>query len=190
MEDQLVLFRPLGAGPHRPRLQQRLGIGLGHLDRAMGVPSSADLRKQLKPADAVIRSRAPRELADHALTTGRRTEDRRVLLHDGRNPLPIDSISWTALELIGVSDEIVRHAIRECRVALWLLPSVSPFVVISHYDGKNIYSRQRSSRTLTLPRSSRFQVGYSIDGGASGARTVPKSGGDPKVRLNTDGVRR
>ena len=58
------------------------------------------------------------------------------------NPLPIDSISWMILELNGVSDEIVRRALRECRVDLWLLPSGAPFVTISHLDGNNIYSAE------------------------------------------------
>jgi hypothetical protein len=58
------------------------------------------------------------------------------------NPLPIDSISWMALKLNGVSDDIVRRAITECRVDLWLLPSGAPFVTISHLDGKNLYSAE------------------------------------------------
>jgi hypothetical protein len=58
------------------------------------------------------------------------------------NPLPIDSISWSALELTGFSDEAVRRAITECRVDLWLLPLRVPFVTISHLDGKNLYSAE------------------------------------------------
>jgi hypothetical protein len=58
------------------------------------------------------------------------------------NPLPIDSSAWLDLEADGVSDEIVRRAIRECRVDLWLLPSGAPFVTISHYHGRNIYSAE------------------------------------------------
>jgi hypothetical protein len=58
------------------------------------------------------------------------------------NPLPIDSFSWMAPEVSGVSDEVVRHAVRECRVDLWLLPSGAPFVTISHLDGKNVYSAE------------------------------------------------
>jgi hypothetical protein len=56
------------------------------------------------------------------------------------NPLPIDSTAWMEFEADGISDEIVKRAIRECRVDLWLLPSVAPFVLVSHYDGRNIYS--------------------------------------------------
>jgi len=56
------------------------------------------------------------------------------------NPLPIDSTSWMGLVRNGVSDQIVRRAIRECHVDLWLLPSDGPFVVISHLDGEDIYS--------------------------------------------------
>jgi uncharacterized membrane protein YccF (DUF307 family) len=56
------------------------------------------------------------------------------------NPMPIDSTSWMTSEADGVSNEVVRRAITECRVDLWLLPSVAPFVVISHLDGKNIFS--------------------------------------------------
>jgi hypothetical protein len=58
------------------------------------------------------------------------------------NPLPIDSSAWLDLEADGISDEIVRRAIRECRVDLWLLPSGAPFVTISHYHGRNIYSEE------------------------------------------------
>jgi hypothetical protein len=67
-------------------------------------------------------------------------ENLRVIPVFRGNPLPIDSSAWMLFEANGISDEIVRHAIRECRVALWLLPSGSPFVKISHYDGRNIYS--------------------------------------------------
>jgi hypothetical protein len=35
-----------------------------------------------------------------------------------------------------------RRTIRECRVDLWLLPSGAPFVTISHYHGRNIYSAE------------------------------------------------
>ncbi len=56
------------------------------------------------------------------------------------NPLPINSSSWITFEPNGISDEILRRAIRECRVDLWLLPSGSPFVTTSHLDGKNVYS--------------------------------------------------
>jgi hypothetical protein len=58
------------------------------------------------------------------------------------NPLPIDSSSWLDLEAQGISDEVVRHAIRECRVDIWLLPSGAPFVTISHYHGRYIYSAE------------------------------------------------
>jgi len=68
------------------------------------------------------------------------TEVLRVIPVFRGNPLPIDSISWSALELTGFSDKIVRRAIKECRVDLWLLPPRAPFVVISHLDGKNLYS--------------------------------------------------
>jgi hypothetical protein len=56
------------------------------------------------------------------------------------SPLPIDSVAWTAFEVVSMSDEVVRRAIRECRVDLWLLPSGGPFVAISHLNGKNLYS--------------------------------------------------
>jgi len=56
------------------------------------------------------------------------------------NPLPIDSISWMILKLNGVSEEIVRRPIRECRADIWLLPSGAPFVEISHFDGSNVFS--------------------------------------------------
>jgi hypothetical protein len=56
------------------------------------------------------------------------------------NPLPIDSSSWSTFEPTGISDEILRRAISECRVDMWLLPSGSPFVMISHLNGRNIYS--------------------------------------------------
>jgi hypothetical protein len=58
------------------------------------------------------------------------------------NPLPIDFISWSALEATGFRDEAVRRAITECRVDLWLLPARAPFVMISHLDGKNLYSAE------------------------------------------------
>jgi hypothetical protein len=56
------------------------------------------------------------------------------------NPLPIDSTAWMDFEQQGISDEIVRRAITECRVDLWLLPSGTPFLKISHYNGRSIYS--------------------------------------------------
>jgi hypothetical protein len=56
------------------------------------------------------------------------------------NPMPIDSTAWMTSEADGVSNEVVRRAITECRVDLWLLPSAAPFVVISHLDGRNIFS--------------------------------------------------
>jgi hypothetical protein len=58
------------------------------------------------------------------------------------NRLPIDSSAWLDLEAEGISDQIVRRAIRECRVDLWLLPSGAPFVEISHYHRGNIYSEE------------------------------------------------
>ena len=58
------------------------------------------------------------------------------------NPLPIDSSAWVDLEAQGVSDEVVRRAIAECRVDLWLLPTDAPFVTTSHYHGGNIYSAE------------------------------------------------
>ena len=58
------------------------------------------------------------------------------------NRLPIDSSAWLDLETEGISDQIVRRAIRECRVDLWLLPSGAPFVEISHYHRGNIYSEE------------------------------------------------
>jgi len=57
------------------------------------------------------------------------------------NPLPIDSTAWLDLEADGISDEVIRRAITECRVDLWLLPSSRPFVTLSHYHGRNIYSK-------------------------------------------------
>jgi len=67
-------------------------------------------------------------------------ENLRVIPVFRGNPLPIDSTSWMGLVRNGVSDQIVRRAIRECHVDLWLLPSDGPFVVISHLDGEDIYS--------------------------------------------------
>jgi hypothetical protein len=58
------------------------------------------------------------------------------------NPLPIDSFTWMVLKLNGISEDIVRRAIRECRVEIWLLPSSAPFVAISHLDNTNIYSAE------------------------------------------------
>jgi hypothetical protein len=66
----------------------------------------------------------------------------RVIPVFGGNRLPIDSSAWLDLEAEGISDQIVRRAIRECRVDLWLLPSGAPFVEISHYHGGNIYSEE------------------------------------------------
>ena len=56
------------------------------------------------------------------------------------NPLPMDPSAWVDLEANGISDQLIRRAIRECRVDLWLLASGAPFVMISHYHGKNVYS--------------------------------------------------
>jgi hypothetical protein len=56
------------------------------------------------------------------------------------NPLPIDTDAWMTFEADGVSDEVVRRAITECRIDLWLLPSGAPFVTISHYNGRSIFS--------------------------------------------------
>jgi hypothetical protein len=58
------------------------------------------------------------------------------------NPLPIDSTAWLDFEADGISDEVVRRAITECRVDLWLLPSNRPFVTMSHYHRGNIYSQE------------------------------------------------
>jgi hypothetical protein len=56
------------------------------------------------------------------------------------NPLPMDPSAWMDLEANGISDQLIRRAIRECRVDMWLLPSGAPFVMIGHYHGENIYS--------------------------------------------------
>lgn len=90
------------------------------------------------------------------------------------NPMPIDSTAWMTFEADGVSNEVVRRAITECRVDLWLLPSVATFVVISHLDGRNIFSPEvlsdfhatymkqmsgrifdqwRCKRTVTVPKA-------------------------------------
>jgi hypothetical protein len=58
------------------------------------------------------------------------------------NPLPVDSTAWLDLEADGISDEVIKRAIKECRVDLWLLPSNTPFVTMSHYHGGNIYSKE------------------------------------------------
>jgi hypothetical protein len=58
------------------------------------------------------------------------------------NPLPIDSTAWLDLEADGISDEVIRRAIQECRIDLWLLPSNAPFVTMSHYHEGNIYSKE------------------------------------------------
>ena len=90
------------------------------------------------------------------------------------NPMPINSTAWMTFEADGVSNEVVRRAITECRVDLWLLPSVATFVVISHLDGRNIFSPEvlsdfhatymkqmsgrifdqwRCKRTVTVPKA-------------------------------------
>jgi hypothetical protein len=69
-------------------------------------------------------------------------ENLRVIPVFRGNPLPIDSSSWITFEPNGISDEILRRAVTECRVDLWLLPSGAPFVTVSHLDGKNIYSAE------------------------------------------------
>jgi hypothetical protein len=69
-------------------------------------------------------------------------ENLRVLPVFRGNPLPIDTTAWMTSEADGVSDEVVKRAIVECRVDLWLLPSGAPFVAISHLDGRNIYSAE------------------------------------------------
>jgi hypothetical protein len=69
-------------------------------------------------------------------------ENLRVIPVFRGNPLPIDSSSWMALEQVGVNDEIIKLAIRECGIDLWLLPSGAPFVTISHFNGQNIYSTE------------------------------------------------
>ena len=58
------------------------------------------------------------------------------------NPLPIDPTAWMTSEADGVSDEVVKRAITECRVDLWLLPSSGPLMVMSHLDGRNIFSAE------------------------------------------------
>jgi hypothetical protein len=55
------------------------------------------------------------------------------------NPLPIDSIAWEDYVRDHLSDAVVRRAIRDCRVDLWLLPTGAPFVKRSTYDGREIY---------------------------------------------------
>jgi hypothetical protein len=58
------------------------------------------------------------------------------------NPLPLDTTAWMTSEGDGVSDEVVKRAISECRVDLWLVPSGDPFVHISHLNNRNIYSSE------------------------------------------------
>jgi hypothetical protein len=58
------------------------------------------------------------------------------------NPLPIDSTAWADLNQQGISDQIVRRAITDCRVDIWLLPAGAPFIWKSDYDGANIYSAE------------------------------------------------
>ena len=58
------------------------------------------------------------------------------------NPLPIDSTAWADFKQQGISDQIVRRAITDCRVDIWLLPTGAPFITESGYDGANIYSAE------------------------------------------------
>lgn len=58
------------------------------------------------------------------------------------NPLPVDSSAWMDFKVQGVSDLVVRRALKECRVDLWLLPSGAPFVMQSLYDGIDLYSAE------------------------------------------------
>ncbi len=58
------------------------------------------------------------------------------------NPLPLDSSAWMNFKAQGISDQVVRRAIRECRVDLWLLPSGPLFATTSFYDGRNLYSAE------------------------------------------------
>jgi hypothetical protein len=95
------------------------------------------------------------------------------------NPLPIDSGSWMAFELVGVNDEVIRRAIRECRIDVWLLPLGAPFVTISHLDGRNIYSaemladfyatyvKQVSGRVFDQWRCKRHESGSGLLGRSS-----------------------
>jgi len=75
------------------------------------------------------------------------------------NPLPIDSTAWMTSEADGVIEDIVKRAITECRVDLWLLPTGYPLVVLSHLDGKNIFSAEVLAdfhATYTKARSGRI----------------------------------
>jgi hypothetical protein len=58
------------------------------------------------------------------------------------NPLPLDKTSWMTSEGNGVSDGVVKRAITECRVDVWLMPSGDPFVHMSHLTNRNIYSAE------------------------------------------------
>ena len=69
-------------------------------------------------------------------------ENLRVIPVFRGNPLPIDSTAWTDFKQQGISDQIVRRAITECRVDIWLLPAGAPFTSKSGYDGANIYSAE------------------------------------------------
>jgi hypothetical protein len=73
-------------------------------------------------------------------TTPYDAEGLRVIPVFHGNPLPLDSTAWMTSEADGVSNEVVKRAISECRVDIWLLPSSAPLEVISHLDGKNIFS--------------------------------------------------
>jgi hypothetical protein len=95
--------------------------GVAEIDRALR--DNPDLKVAVGPGSASIDA-----------------ESLRVIPVFRGNPLPIDSSAWMAFEADGVSDEVIRRAITECRVDLWLMPSGRPFVVISHFNGVNIYS--------------------------------------------------
>ena len=96
------------------------------------------------------------------------------------NPLPIDSTAWLDLEADGISNKVIRRAIQECRVDLWLLPSNAPFVTISHYHGGNIYSKEVLA-DFHATYEKQLQVGYSTDGDASGTTALPKTWADSQT---------
>jgi hypothetical protein len=58
------------------------------------------------------------------------------------NPLPVDPAVWMNFQEEGVSDDLIRRAITECRVDLWVLPAGAPFVTTSHYNGQNMFLPQ------------------------------------------------
>jgi hypothetical protein len=56
------------------------------------------------------------------------------------NPLPVDTMGWMDFEHGGASDDVVRKAVAECRVDLWLVPTGTAFTTINLYSGTALFS--------------------------------------------------